>query len=305
MIFRVSADTLSGITMIAADKAEGYQEQVLKSLGRLPPFSPVLNRLIATLSQEDASFVKISDLIEKDTVLAGNILRLVNSALYARRGTVNSVRHAVSLLGIDKLRNATLSMSIFRMWNNVRTPPGWSMARFNLHSVAVAILADLIAQRARIQYPEGAFIAGLFHDIGRLLIAVGLRDEFAEIEALYQAGDKTLCVCETEILGWPHPNLSAQALISWNLPEPIRNAVRYHHSPDEDPTPKDTSEIPLSRLLWTVDQYVNSTGATISAALSAADAPNAHAIEKLPIAAELPDVLHEFQVEFDVIRAMF
>src|SRR5271154_6752662 len=117
------------------------RERALRTLGELPPFSPILNRLIASLAHEDVSFAKIADLIEKDTVLAGNILRLVNSALYGLPGTINSIRHAVSLLGITKLRNATLSMSVARMWNQLKTPPGWSMARFNLHSIGVAFMA--------------------------------------------------------------------------------------------------------------------------------------------------------------------
>ncbi len=291
--------------MPATAKAEDYQEQVLKSLGRLPPFSPVLNRLIATLSQEDASFSKIADLIEKDTVLAGNILKLVNSALYARRGNVSSVRHAVSLLGIDKLRNATLGMSVFRMWNNVRTPPGWSMARFNLHGVAVAILSDIAAQRLRVQYPEGAFIAGLFHDIGRLLIAVGLKDEYIEIDNLYTAGGRTLRDCEMEVLGWSHADLSAQALAVWNLPEAIRQAVRFHHEPQNDPACHAGSEIPLSLLVWSVDQYINSTGATVHASPSEADRPDAEALSRLPLSQDLSIVLEEFQAEYELIRTMF
>src|SRR5580658_3313142 len=142
------------------------RERSLLALGQLPPFSPILNRLIASLAHEDVSFAKIADLIEKDTVLAGNILRLVNSALFGLPGTINSIRHAVSLLGITKLRNATLSMSVARMWNQLKTPPGWSTARFNLHSVGVAIMADLIGQRVAVGYAEGAFAAGLFHDLG-------------------------------------------------------------------------------------------------------------------------------------------
>ena len=137
------------------------KDQALRALAQLPPFSPISNRLIASLAQEDVSFAKISDLIEKDTALAGNVLRLVNSALYGLRGTVNSIRHAVSLLGIAKLRNATLSMSVARMWSQVKTPPGWSMARFNLHSVGVAIMADLLTQGQPVDYAEGAFAAGL------------------------------------------------------------------------------------------------------------------------------------------------
>src|SRR6266481_3905978 len=169
--FRGAAD-MKNVTVSV--NAPNVRDRALVALGKLPPFSPILNRLIASLASEDVSFAKAADLIEKDTVLAGNILRLVNSALYGLRGTVNSIRHAISLLGIAKLRNATLSMSVARMWSQVKTPPGWSMASFNLHSVGVGILADLLAQGRAVEYSEGAFAAGLFHDLGLLLVALGL-----------------------------------------------------------------------------------------------------------------------------------
>ena len=93
-------------------------------------------------------------------MLSGNVLRLVNSALYGRRGTVSSVRAAVPMLGINKLRNYVLGISVARLWAKVKTPASWSMKRFNDHSVAVAVMADLLVQRIDVEYPEGAFIAG-------------------------------------------------------------------------------------------------------------------------------------------------
>ena len=173
------------------------------ALGDLPPFPAILTRLIASLSGDDISFSKLGDLIEKDVIIAGNLLHLVNSALYARRGEINSVRHALSLLGIDKVRNATLGMSITRMWGKVGMPGGWSMARFNMHSSDMAILSDLLAQRVPVDYPEGAFVAGLLHDIGRMLIARALPAEQERILSMYASGVLYLD-CEREVLGWTH-----------------------------------------------------------------------------------------------------
>jgi HD-like signal output (HDOD) protein len=147
------------------------KQKALQALGELPPFSPILSRLLATLAREDASFGTLGDLIEKDTVVAGNILHLVNSALYARTSKINSVRHAISVLGVNKLRNAVLGMSVARMWKSVTMPKGWSTARFNTHSAGTAILSDLLVQHLDVEYPEGAFIGGLLHDIGLLLVA--------------------------------------------------------------------------------------------------------------------------------------
>src|SRR5277367_857929 len=167
---------------------------------------------MASLAQEDVSFAKLADLIEKDTAVAGNILKMVNSALYSLPGRVNSVRHAVSLLGVNKLRNATLGMSVSRMWKQVKSPPGWSMGTFNLHSAGVAILSDLMAQKLKVNYAEGAFAAGLFHDLGWLLVALGCPDEFKQISLLCRQGERWASEYEIEVLGVSHADLSAEGL---------------------------------------------------------------------------------------------
>ena len=161
----------------------------------------------------------------------------MNSALYGLAGTVNSIRHAVSLLGITKLRNAALSMSVARMWNQVKTPPGWSTPNFNQHSVGVGILSDLLAQRLNVAYAEGAFAAGLFHDLGLLLVAIGMHDEYRQISLLCQQSSSGNRNMKPRYSGLTHAELSAEALAQWNLPEEIQTAVRYHASPESDPTP--------------------------------------------------------------------
>jgi len=280
------------------------RERAVRALGQLPPFSPILNRLIASLANEDVSFAKIADLIEKDTVLAGNILRLVNSALYGLPGTVNSIRHAVSLLGINKLRNAALTMSVSRMWNQVKTPPGWSMAKFNLHSVGVAILSDLLAQRLEVAYAEGAFVAGLFHDLGLLLVAIGLHDEYKQISLLCQQEQKWAQEYEVQVLGMTHAELSADALAQWNLPEPIQTAVRYHAAPDLDPTPTEDGHVTLSRVLHAADRYVKGTGSFVSLFESGLDDGKA-ALEQLGLGERLDTILGEFDNEFGAIKPYF
>jgi len=280
------------------------RERALRALEQLPPFSPILNRLIASLAHEDVSFAKIAELIEKDTVLAGNILRLVNSALYGLPGTVNSIRHAVSLLGIQKLRNAALSMSVSRMWNQIKTPPGFSMARFNLHSVGVGILSDLLAQRLDVPYGEGAFAAGLFHDLGLLLVAIGLHDEYKQMSLLCPEDQKWIIDYEVQVLGMTHSELSAEALAVWNLPEPIQVAVRYHAQPELDKTPVATGQTALSRVLNAADQYVRGMGSSVSLFENQGEEGLA-ALESLNLGERLPGILTEFDNEFSAIQAYF
>ena len=290
--------------MIAPATPSPARERALRVLGELPPFSPILNKLIASLAQEDVSFAKIAELIEKDTVLAGNVLRLVNSALYGFPGTINSIRHAVSLLGISKLRNATLSMSVARMWKQVKTPPGWMMGSFNLHSLGVAILADLLAQRAKVEYAEGAFAAGLFHDLGWLLVAMGLPDEYKQISLLCRQGEKWAHEYEVQVLGMTHAELSAEALAKWNLPEPIRIAVRYHIAPDLDPAGAEPGSLPLSRILYASDQYMQGIGTSVSV-FEGTEPAAVNPLESLGFSEQIPQVIAEFESEFAAIQPYF
>jgi HD-like signal output (HDOD) protein len=218
-------------TTIGTDRATDLKNKAVAKLSKLPPFSPILNKLMASLADEGVSFSEIGGLIEKDTVLAGNVLRLVNSALYARRGTINSVRHAVSLLGLEKIRNAVMSMSLNRLWKSQTWPAGWIPSQFNLHSVAAAILSDLLAAELDSEYPEGAFAAGLLQNLGMLLIASSLPGELARVRHLHQTSQVKLPLveCEHQILGFDHAELSQEVLKSWNLPDPIQIAVGEHH----------------------------------------------------------------------------
>jgi HD-like signal output (HDOD) protein len=288
-----------------SEQKTDLREKALQALGQLPPFSPTLNRLLATLAQEDVSFVKLGEIVEKDTVVAGNVLHLVNSALYGRRETINSVRHAISLLGINKLRNAVLGMSVARMWKTVKTPAGWSMRRFNMHSAAVAVLSDLLVEALPCNYAEGAFVAGLLHDTGKLVMAMGLPEQWIEIQKMYQETDLSEEECERAVVGMTHSELSKAAMEKWKIPEPIRVAVEYHHAPELDPTPVKPGVLTLSRITWAANHQVNLTGDSIQVEIPPQDAPPSEPLNALGLTDRLPAVLEHFASEFDSMSAFF
>jgi HD-like signal output (HDOD) protein len=280
--------------------------KAIAALSDLPPFPVVLNRLLASLAEEDVPFAKIGDLIEKDTVISGNVLRMVNSALYARRGTVNSVRHALSLIGVEKVRNVVLGMSITRLWSKIKTPSSWSTARFNKHSAEVAALSDCLVQRLPVNYGEGAFVGGLLHDVGRLLIALSLTPQHDAIAELHQRTGRPICDCESELLGFTHGELSADALISWNIPAPICTAVLYHHRPSADTSEIGAGEVRLSRIVSVADEYVNSIGESILPRAVAGRGPDPALIESLGLDHEQAEaLLEEFSTEREVMSEFF
>lgn len=260
--------------------------------------------MIASLAHDEISFAKVAELIEKDTVLAGAIMRLVNSPLYGMRASVSSVRHAVSLLGVNKLRNAVLSVSGAQMWRALRTPPEWSMAGFNRHAVSVAILSDLLAQELPVNDCSGAFVAGLFHAMGLLLIAVGLPTEYRRILMLCGQEPGRALEHELAVLGTTHAELSAEALVAWNLPRPIREAVRYHIQPELEPAAGVARRVTLSRILHSADAYVRAKGAGFSILEDNTIGPAA-SLESLGLGDALPVVLSEFDNELANIQPYF
>jgi HD-like signal output (HDOD) protein len=264
---------------------------------RLPPFSPVLNRLLATLADEDVGLGELAVLIEKDTVLAGNVLRLVNSALYGRRGTVNSVRHAVSLMGVQKLRNFALGFSISQMWSHLRMPRKWSAREFNMHSVACAVLSDLVALEAGVPYAEGAFVGGLLHDIGRLVIAIAFPNEFDTIEAI----DGVSCEDdERDLLGITHSEVSGAVLERWNLPMPIQRAVANHHRPEH----ANGGQFHLAHILYAADAFLGHFGHRFAASASNDHTVYSEPLERLGLAEKIPDILANCQLEFEALSSL-
>ncbi|MDX2268316.1 MAG: HDOD domain-containing protein [Bryobacter sp.] len=298
-----------------------YKQKVQRMLNSLPPFSPILNRLIASLASDDVRFSDLSTLIEKDTVLSGHVLRLVNSAAMARRSRINSIAHAVSVLGIVRLRNFLLSISIARLWQNTRTVPPWNMAAFNLHGAAVAQVSDLVAQHAHCQYPEGAFLAGLLHDYGKLLIASALPQEFTAIMKEVSQNGVPLLEAERQVIGLTHPELSALTLKTWNLPDEIVRAVEYHHDPDleESSVLEVKPGFLLSRVVFMADQVVHQLGihtfahegtapSSESADEAIPDAGKANAqatLEMLGLRENAAKIVEDFETEFEAIRSFF
>jgi HD-like signal output (HDOD) protein len=277
--------------------------KAMRAISELPPFSPILGRLMASLQGEDVSFAELGDLMEKDTVVSGNVLQLVNSAAYARRTSITSVRHALALLGTMKIRNVVLGMQVAGMWNRTKVPPGFSIARLNMHSAAVGILTDLIAAAVPADFAEGAFIGGLLHDVGRLLIAIGLPAEFAMLARKQAETGADMVECERAFLGFTHAELSERALAEWKLPQIIQTAVgRHHHALSSSRGPA-----PLGPIIAAADRYANSLGISVIAKEPPGKTePQIDTMEALGLTGEtLERVLKGFQTEFEASAPFF
>ncbi len=232
------------------------QSQILDKLADLPPFSPVLVKLLGTFGQTNISCTALASLIEQDPVLAGCVLRLANSALYSQNRAITTIAAAINLIGIDRLRNVVTALSVSQMWKRLPSAEGWCTADFNEHGLATAILAASLSDHMSNDFPEGAFLGGLLHDVGKLLIVMAVPSDYLAIVHRYEEeGTKRSWIeCEREVLDTDHASLSALALEQWKIAEPIRRAVAWHH----DPEPRK-----LSQVIALADSLANALGYSV------------------------------------------
>lgn len=276
------------------------RDKLLHRLDRLPPFSPILNRALASLSQENVCFAEIAELLEKDTVLAGNVLRVVNSALYGLQREVNSVRHAISLAGIHRVRNTVLALSVTRMWRHPAEAHGWNTVAFSLHSAATACFSDLLAQLVPVEYPEGAFTAGLFHDLGKLLVANELPRVYEVLQTMDGREERAIFESELELAGIHHSALAAKALERWKLPPAIREAVRLHHTLGNS----SAGALSLGQVVCTADRCVRALGVAIAPSAPPGKSA-AQILGQAGAGAHAERILNEFRQELGMLREFF
>jgi HD-like signal output (HDOD) protein len=239
----------------------------------LPPISPLAMTLVGKLARSEVDFSEVERIIEKDTVLCAEVLRTVNSARFSRGQRVTGISQAVMLLGSNRLRRIALATTVAHMFGRGKTGPHWSQLRFNLHSAAVGVLAEILSSELPVQHPEAAFVAGLLHDVGKFAIDVNLRRESEKVFALWcmrgagGPGGLQTYECEREILGFDHAEISGLMMERWNMSSHVQWAVSYHHHPDDDVThsnaaPNGRKTVNLSRVLELADRFVLSLGMT-------------------------------------------
>jgi putative nucleotidyltransferase with HDIG domain len=255
--------------LLAYNTATATRALALKNVERLPSLSPAVNRLLGLLAKREVDLQLMSRVISSDPSLSGHILNVANSALFNRGTTIKTIDQAVMRLGLTRLRRIALSKSAARIFRGMKTPAEWSMTRFQLHSVAVGAAAEILCEYLPVEDPEMAFLGGLMHDVGKVLIAAGQPDKFREIEDLVGITGRNQIEFERDLLGTDHSELSGMAVAKWELPFLLSRAVARHHDPEEA---GEFGTVSLSRILQAADEFANGLGISVRESPAIADA---------------------------------
>ena len=207
-------------------------QKVLAQLKKLPSPPTLYFKIVAQLQSQDSSIEQIGDLISQDMALSAKLLQVVNSAVFGLHLQVSKPSEAMVYLGMETTKALVLLAHTFSYFDKLRTAD-FSMDKLWRHSLAAGKLAEQItvAEAQDAEVVGQAFTAGMLHDIGKLLLAANLPEDFKQ--ALTKARKEQLPLWEAEnaVLGVNHGELGACLLGIWGLPVPIIEAVALHHLP--------------------------------------------------------------------------
>ncbi|MBI4794949.1 MAG: HDOD domain-containing protein [Deltaproteobacteria bacterium] len=211
---------------------EPLEANLVRSMvGRIQDILPlpnVVNAILKTINDPYASLGKVSETILRDQALTAKVLKLINSAYYGVNTRVGSVSQAVSLLGLDKIKNLAMAISLAEGLYRYSGLPFGRGALWH-HSQACGVATSLVAEAAGYADPEEALIVGLIHDIAKALWTELFPERFlAVIKAVQMEGRDPLEV-EIEYLTVPHATVGSWMLEKWQLPEIFQQAVALHH----------------------------------------------------------------------------
>lgn len=205
--------------------------QILE-LQELPTLPLIVTKIIQTTNDPRSSASDLNQLIMHDQAIAAKVLKLANSAFYGLPGKVTSLGRAVTLLGFNTVRSLALSVSIIEAFAGEGRSPLFDRHRFWEHSLAVSACAKIIAARQAPDLREEAHMAGLFHDIGKIILDQYFYEYFATAIRLAREQHIPLPEAEETILGINHAEVGAQVAERWNFPPHLVEVIRQHHQPE-------------------------------------------------------------------------
>jgi HD-like signal output (HDOD) protein len=228
---KMRKDRDSGRLELHDRRFDNIRDLIRKDI-KLTTLPAVFTRINETIMKPNSSSREIADLISRDTGLSARLLKIVNSAFYGYPSQIDSLSQAVSIVGTNQLSMLALGIDVVAEFKNI--PSGYvDMDSFWRHSIACGIIARLIAATRNIQNTERLFVAGMLHDIGRLVVyhymprhALDILEKARDTEAL-------LCQVEAEYLGGDHAEIGGLLMQIWKLPQSLENAVRHHHKPGD------------------------------------------------------------------------
>jgi putative nucleotidyltransferase with HDIG domain len=204
----------------------------LKGLDNIPDLPTLPNIVLKVnnlLKDQNSSIKELGKTIETDQAMVTKILRLVNSTFYGFRSKIRNIPHAIIILGFNNVRNALVSVSIIKSFSEKKGFEGFEMKDFWKHSIAVAVISKYLSEETKLDAPDDCFVAGLLHDIGKVVLSQYFTELFGLVWKSIQEDGLSFYEAEKELLPANHVQIGAYLAKKWKFPASLIESMTYHH----------------------------------------------------------------------------
>jgi putative nucleotidyltransferase with HDIG domain len=206
-------------------KINSYVERIES----LPTIPVVVNQVLTELDNPNADLDEVAEIIMADQVLTLRIIRLINSAFWGLKHQVQSLKEAIVYMGFKEVRNVVLTTWLVNAF--VSRVAKFRIETFWEHSFGCALVSRLIAKQVKYFNPEQAYLGGLLHDIGEVILCQYFAEEFSEVVAVAEREKIGLYDAEQKVMGITHSDFGGWLVQNWHLQRSLAEAVEAHHDP--------------------------------------------------------------------------
>lgn len=205
-------------------------EDVLAAETSLTSLPDIYARIVEAIKSPRSSAAYIADVISKDVSLSAKLLQLVNGPFYGFPQKIDTLSRAVAIVGSNHLSNLALGISVSSLFSAIPTGV-MDMTSFWRHSVACGTIARLLSGQVNGRNEERFFVAGLLHDIGRLVMLKHSPERYLTVMRRMATQEESICKAEREVWGFDHAELAGQLLRQWKFPAVLEATISLHHDP--------------------------------------------------------------------------
>ncbi len=212
----------------AAEKA--FNDMIGRMKG-LPSLPETVISILNVLNNPESSAGELSEALKRDQSITSRVLKLVNSAFYGFPRKIDTLSKAVTILGYTSIQNIILATTLFHTFSEVSPGQALNRKKFWKHALGCGVFAQTISLELGMEDKDEVFLAGLLHDIGKIILDAFLHDEYIHVAKLAKDKNLLLVEAEKEALGATHADFGFWLAENWNLPYNLTAAIAHHHNP--------------------------------------------------------------------------
>jgi len=207
--------------------------RIIAGIDDLPTLPRTVLKITELVNDPKSSAKDLARVITDDQILTARLLKLVNSSFYGLPQRISTVTGAIVLIGFDAIRNLLLTTSVFDLFADRNKKEQQKQEKFWDHSLGCAVGAKVIGNFLRYDNIEELFVAGLLHDIGKIVEMMFQPDGFSKVAAAISRENILMITAEIRILGYNHAEIGKLLAEKWNLPLKLVQIIAHHHQPND------------------------------------------------------------------------